>query len=317
MGFLSKRLGAILAVILVSAFSSGSAGAQEDNLVKAVLELRGSFLYAGQPLLVRLSLGNEGDSTISNPFKAPLLKGFVVLNENGDTLKPTGKPRAEEPSRPGKLNPMSFYGMLVDLAEMYPELGKPGRYSIYWEGDGIRSQAYDVNIIPEYDPSKTYQATIDTEIGRIVIDFFPSEAPIAVKAFIDMANSGFYDGLLFSEVHPDDFIVAGDPTVGDNGRRRPVTFPAEPTKLPMVAGTVILKPVIASPPGNSSIFMILLAPKPKLLGHATAFGQVIRGLDVVRKISERPSESVPGNAKFRPIKDIPIRSIKITERSEP
>jgi cyclophilin family peptidyl-prolyl cis-trans isomerase len=131
-----------------------------------------------------------------------------------------------------------------------------------------------------------------------------------------MANSGYYDGLQISEVHANDFIVAGDPAFGDNGDRRPVTYPAEPTQLPMVAGTVIMKPVMASPPGNSSIFMILLGPKPTLRGQATAFGQVIQGLDVARKISQRPVSGVSSNSKFKPIKDIEIIRITVAERTE-
>jgi cyclophilin family peptidyl-prolyl cis-trans isomerase len=306
----------IFAAVLMAAFMFGSSSAAEKNMVKAVLELHGSFLYAGHPFLVRLSLGNEGAEPVKNPVKKGLLKSFVVRKEDGTALKATGNPQAHEPSRPEKLNPMAFYGMMVDLVELYPDLAKPGRYTLFWQEDDVQSQVYNITIIPEYDPSKVYQGIIETGVGTIVIDFFPAEAPIAVKAFVDMANSGFYSGLAINEVHAGDFIVAGDPAIGDNGGRQPVTFPAEMTRIPMVAGTVILKPVMASPPGNSSTFMILLGPKPKLSGQATAFGQVVRGMDVVRKISERPARSGSGKSRFRPIKDIPIRSIEIRERTE-
>ncbi len=287
-----------------------------DDTAKAVLELKGSFLYADDPILTRLSIGNEGAEVIPNPVKASVLKGFFARNSEGKSIKATGKTTASEPVRPDKLNPMAFYGTIVNLAEIFPQLAKPGRYSIGWESGGVSSQVYDIVVIPRYDPSKVYQATIETSLGMIVMDFFPAEAPIAVKAFIDMANSGFYDGLYISEVHANDFIVAGDPAFGSNGDRRPVTYPATPTKLPMVAGTVIMKPVMASPPGNSSTFMILLGPKPTLRGQATAFGQVIQGMDVVRRISQRPVSGVGSNAKFKPIKDIEIIGVTVAERTE-
>jgi cyclophilin family peptidyl-prolyl cis-trans isomerase len=316
MSFRFRSIHTVFAAIFAAACLLGSGSAAEPDQVKAVLELRGSFLYAGQPLLVRLSLGNEGADPIKNPFQKELLKGFVVTKEDGTELKATGKPRADEPTRPEKLNPMSFYGTVVDLAEMYPDLANPGRYTLFWQDNAVKSLVYNITIINEYDPSKVYQGIIETGAGTIVMDFFPAEAPIAVKAFIDMANSGFYSGLAINEVHANEFIVAGDPAVGDNGGRKPVTFPAEMTKIPMVAGTVILKPVMASPPGNSSVFMVLLGPKPKLSGQATAFGQVVRGMDVVRKISERPARNGSGKARFRPIKDIPILSVEIRERTK-
>lgn len=289
--------------------------AAADSTAKAVLELKGSFLYADDPVLTRLSIGNEGAEVIPNPIKGSVLKGFFAKDSEGKAIKATGETTAKEPVRPEKLNPMAFYGTIVNLAEMFPQLAKPGRYSIGWSAGGVSSQAYDITVIPRYDPSKVYQATIETNMGTIVMDFFPAEAPIAVKAFIDMANSGFYDGLNISEVHANDFIVAGDPAFGSNGNRRPVTYPAEPTKLPMVAGTVIMKPVMASPPGNSSAFMILLGPKPTLRGQATAFGQVIQGLDVARRMSQRPVSGAGSNAKFKPIKDIEIIRISVAERT--
>ncbi len=303
--FVLAAVTAVLAILPVTA----------EDRVKAVLELKGSFLYADSPIMVRLSVGNEGEGVIPNPIKAPVLKGFFAKDHEGKIIKASGKTTAKEPTRPAQLNPMAFYGTIVDLAEMFPRLAKPGRFSIGWESGGIASQVYNITVIPRYDPSRIYQATIATSLGDIVIDFFPGDAPIAVKAFIDMANSGFYDGLHISEAHRNDFIVAGDPGFGENGNRRPVTFPAELTKLPMVAGTVILKPVMASPPGNGSTFMILLGPKPTLRGQATAFGQVIEGLEVARKISQRPVGGVGSDAKFKPVKDIQILRVTVSERT--
>jgi cyclophilin family peptidyl-prolyl cis-trans isomerase len=303
--FVLAAVTAVLAILPVTA----------EDQAKAVLELRGSFLYADSPIMVRLSVGNEGEGVIPNPVKAPVLKGFFAKDHEGKRIKASGKTTAKEPTRPAQLSPMAFYGTIVDLAEMFPQLSKPGRFSVGWESGGIASQVYNITVIPRYDPSRIYQATIATSLGDIVIDFFPGDAPIAVKAFIDMANSGFYDGLHISEAHRNDFIVAGDPGFGENGDRRPVTFPAELTKLPMVAGTVILKPVMASPPGNGSTFMILLGPKPTLRGQATAFGQVIEGLEVARKISQRPVGGVGSDAKFKPVKDIQILRVTVSERT--
>ena len=74
----------------------------------------------------------------------------------------------------------------------------------------------------------------------------------------------------------DDYIVAGDPRFAQPPRRS-ITFPAEQSTLPLVAGTVVLKPVGAAPPANGSTFVILLKPQPAWTGQVTVLGQVTRG----------------------------------------
>ena len=44
---------------------------RQRTVAQAVLELKGSFLYADDPILTRLSIGNEGAEVIPNPVKAP------------------------------------------------------------------------------------------------------------------------------------------------------------------------------------------------------------------------------------------------------
>jgi hypothetical protein len=51
--------------------------------VKAVLELSQQFFYAGDPLLMRVSIGNDGDKTVANPVKTPLFQGFEVRAAGG------------------------------------------------------------------------------------------------------------------------------------------------------------------------------------------------------------------------------------------
>jgi cyclophilin family peptidyl-prolyl cis-trans isomerase len=170
-----------------------------------------------------------------------------------------------------------------------------------------------VRVIPKYDPSKLYRARIDTEEGPIYVDFFQDVSPIAVKAFIDMANAGFYDGLLFHEIHPGARVVGGDTRYG-NATSDPITFPQEQSDLPHVAGTVLMMPVGAAPPSNGSAFMILLRPEPSIRGQATILGQVVEGLDAVMRISQRPSTQSSSEPFFKPLKDIEIRGVVITER---
>src|SRR5262249_50286441 len=160
-----------------------------------------------------------------------------------------------------------------------------------------------------------YEASVDTEQGSFVIDFFPKTAPIAVKAFVDMANSGVYDGMVFYEVRPDWVVSTGD-AVGDGSGQPPFLYPQEITPLPVVTGTVVLKPVGVAPPANGSQFMIFLKPEPTLKAQITVLGQVIQGFDVVQKISRLPSSQMASRPYFKPLKDIHIRKVSITEKTQ-
>ena len=183
---------------------------------------------------------------------------------------------------------------MVDITQRFHQLRKAGNYQIHWSSGQLLSNRIAVKIIPPYDPSKTYEAEIVTDTGSIAISFFSQQSPIAVKAFVDMAHSGLYRGNPIHEIHEDWYIVAGRM---ENPGWKTFVFPAESSNLPLVAGTVVLRPSSAAPPSNSSEFIILLKPEPSWTGHVTVLGQVIKGLDVVQKISAgvRATKTVPSS----------------------
>ena len=54
-------------------------------------------------------------------------------------------------------------------------------------------------------------ATIHTNHGDIVINLFGDHAPKTVKNFVDLAQKGFYDGVIFHRIIQDFMIQGGDP----------------------------------------------------------------------------------------------------------
>lgn len=280
------------------------------DAVKAVLELNQQFYYVGEPLNIRVTISNAGTAEVSNPVKNPILGSFAVSDATGTRLEAQGKAEAQEPARPSKLASKAFYGAVVELSQLYPQLKSKGRYTIGWSADGVESDKIVVTVIPKFDPSKTYSARVETEEGAFVIDLMKMTAPIATKAFVDLANAGFYDGLLIHEVRGDQAVGGGDPT-GSGGGQAPLRYPAELAAIPVVAGTVVLKPAGLAPPANSSQFIIALRPEPKWTGQFTVLGQVTEGLDIVRKLSNLPNTDRPN---FRPIKDIHTLKVTILEK---
>lgn len=306
---------AALAALAASADEAPTGGESRKGAdVKAVIELSQQFIYAGDPFPARISVGNDGEKTASNPMKSGILKGLRVKRVDGEALDATGTARAQEPARPDELAPGTFYGMIVDLAELFPEIRVPGTYVISWSAAGLEANAIVARVIPRYDPSKQYRATVRTSEGEFEIDFFEDSSPVAVKAFIDLANSGFYEGTFFSQVKADLFVVGGDP-VGDGSGQAPIRFPAELPAIPTVRGTVLMRPVSAAPPANSSQFIILLQAEPSWTGQATVLGQVSSGIETVEKISRLPTTERTTQPYFKPLKDLTIDGIEVKEKA--
>ena len=54
--------------------------------------------------------------------------------------------------------------------------------------------------------------TMELENGQVMTgELYPEKAPNTVSNFISLANSGFYDGLIFHRVIPGFMIQGGDP----------------------------------------------------------------------------------------------------------
>lgn len=139
-------------------------------------------------------------------------------------------------------------------------------------------------------------AEIHTTAGEIDVRFFPDKAPKHVKNFIDLAESGFYNGIKFHRVIPGFMIQGGDPntksgspdTWGTGGS--PNKVPAEFNDIHHARG--ILSMARTSDPNSaSSQFFIMVADAPSLDNQYSAFGKVIRGMEVADKIVNAPRDA--------------------------
>lgn len=155
-------------------------------------------------------------------------------------------------------------------------------------------------------------AVITTDVGKIVLMFFPDKAPNHVKNFEKLAREKFYDGTKFHRTIPGFMIQGGDPntkkedrsTWGEGGPG--YTVNAEFNDVHHVRG--VLSMARASDPNSAgSQFFIMVAASPHLDGQYSAFGKVVSGMDVVDKIVARPSEQGSGAAQ----QPVTVRSIRI------
>lgn len=133
----------------------------------------------------------------------------------------------------------------------------------------------------DYKGVSEIQAIITTHEGEIVLNLDFKAAPNTVANFVELANSGFYNGLTFHRVIPGFMIQGGDPE--GNGKGGPgYTIDDEINDLKHETGVISM--ANRGPNTNGSQFFITQLPQPHLDGKHTVFGRVISGQDVVCRI---------------------------------
>jgi len=149
------------------------------------------------------------------------------------------------------------------------------------------------------------------ELGEIVLEFYADKAPNHVRNFKWLANKGFYDGVIFHRVIKGFMIQGGDPEgTGMGGPGWNVD--AEFNDTPHTKG--VLSAARSQHPNSAGSQFFICHGDPKHLdGKYTAYGNTIKGLDVVDKIAET---EVGGPQGYTPLKKIVMKSVKIVPRSE-
>ena len=133
-------------------------------------------------------------------------------------------------------------------------------------------------------------ATIEMEDGgTMVLELYPDIAPNTVANFIELANSGFYDGLIFHRVISGFMIQGGDPQgsgMGGPGYNIKGEFAANGFENDLSHQRGVISMARAQHPDSAgSQFFIMHADAPYLDGNYAAFGRVIEGIEVVDAIA--------------------------------
>ena len=137
----------------------------------------------------------------------------------------------------------------------------------------------------------THHAVITVkDYGDIKLVLDGDTAPITVKNFVELAKSGFYDGLSFHRIIKGFMIQGGDPK-GDGTGGSDKTIRGEFSKNGVENNISHKRGVISmarSQDNNSasSQFFIMHEDGDYLDGSYAAFGHVTEGMDVVDKIAE-------------------------------
>jgi peptidyl-prolyl cis-trans isomerase A (cyclophilin A) len=159
--------------------------------------------------------------------------------------------------------------------------------------------------------SKPARVLIQTELGEITVEIDPARAPITAENFLKYVGAGYYDGGRFHRAvklnpdnQPNNQIKIEVIQAGVNPEKEKQLFPPIKLERTSVTGLKHKDGVISmardGPDTATSDFFICVGDQPELdfggkrnldgQGFA-AFGRVVKGMDVVKKIHQSPVEA--------------------------
>lgn len=158
--------------------------------------------------------------------------------------------------------------------------------------------------------------TITMENGAVMKgELYPETAPQSVYNFIDLANRGFYDGLIFHRVISGFMIQGGDPTgtgMGGPGYCIKGEFFMNGVDNKLKHKRGVLSMARSSNPNSAgSQFFLMHQDAPHLDKQYAAFGKITEGIEVVDEIA-----SVKVDMNDRPLTEQKIASIRVDTNGE-
>jgi peptidylprolyl isomerase len=151
-------------------------------------------------------------------------------------------------------------------------------------------------------------ATLTTNHGSITVRLFPEVAPKTVENFTGLIEKGYYDGVIFHRIIKDFMLQGGDPTGTGTGGESLWGGKFEDECDPKVTfdRPGLLAMANAGPGTNGSQFFITTVATPWLHMNHTIFGEVVTGMDVVKRI-----EAVDTDPRDKPKQAVRIESASV------
>ncbi|WP_295759425.1 peptidylprolyl isomerase [uncultured Holdemanella sp.] len=165
--------------------------------------------------------------------------------------------------------------------------------------------------------TKNYIAKIEVEnYGTITLKLEGKKAPITVQNFVDLAKSGFYDGLTFHRIIKGFMIQGGDPNgngTGGSDKTIKGEFKDNGVKNNIKHKRGVISMARSSDYDSaSSQFFIMQEDNDSLDGQYAAFGHVTKGMKIVDKICE-DADPMDDNGTIAESKQPVIKTIKVSE----
>ncbi len=160
------------------------------------------------------------------------------------------------------------------------------------------------------DFKATYQATINTNRGAIVIDLLNSKATCTVNSFVYLASKGYFNNTHCHRLTTSSIYVlqCGDPTGTGQGGPGYEFADENLAGAKYTAATVAM--ANAGPGTNGSQFFLVY--KNTTLSPAyTPFGEIVGGLNIIQQVAKAGSDNANGSGDGHPKEKVEIESVTI------
>ena len=317
---------ASLAVAMLSSIALAQRGSPATGIV---LELKPAShqVAMGQSVPVRFSLHNASDQSItltvpgaepaipspesglpvSHVFSGSETSGITVGTDSGRQWdKPSGY-RASGEAPILMIAPHGSVGVTLDLRTHFAALRGAGHYRISWRPyDGAHGEVSAVINI-----GLLKRAEIVTDEGTMAMRLFYADAPQHVANFIELAESGYYNGTLFHQIAAG-YFVQGGCSRGDGTGIRPdgKRISAEFNTREMKKGSVAMALLDDDPESGSCQFFVCNTRQRDWDGRYTIFGELVgdESLATLERLMNAPTDE-----SGRPTHAMPMRSIRIVD----
>lgn len=181
-----------------------------------------------------------------------------------------------------------LFSIILSLCVLLAGCGNSG-------SDNGRSTADGTKAFGDYLSGRHHISIEVSGYGTISAELDADNAPITVTNFINLAKSGFYDGLTFHRIIEGFMIQGGDPKGnGTGGSENKIKGEFQingiPNSISHVRGTISMARS-NNPDSASSQFFIMQADNAGLDGKYAAFGTVTDGMDIVDKICKNVKDT--------------------------
>lgn len=166
------------------------------------------------------------------------------------------------------------------------------------------------------ESGKHHVAITVRDYGTITVELDADAAPITVQNFLDLADSGFYDGLTFHRIMEGFMIQGGDPEgtgMGGSDKTIKGEFSANGVENPLshTRGAISMARSSAMDSASSQFF-IVQKDSTFLDGQYACFGHVTDGMDVVDAIAA-DAQPTDGNGTIPADQQPVIESVKVLD----
>ncbi len=155
--------------------------------------------------------------------------------------------------------------------------------------------------------------------GTVSIELNADKAPVTVTNFVKLAKEGFYDGLTFHRIIPDQFVQGGDPLGngrGGSGEHIVGEFAANGSDndLSHTAGAIAMARNQNPDSASSQFFIDVTDMSQSFDGQYAVFGYVTDGLELLKKMSEDAVQYIADRNGTIPAPNQPvITSVKVID----